>query len=438
MDSLDFDTLKGQAKLLRDSGDFEAALSVSTKLTKLNPDVWWLYKDMASDMANIGDVSAANFLLERALEKFPNQFWLLYDYALLAYDRGQYQEAERRIGRFLNFFSASGKDELSFYEMAKLYRLCGFIYQKKLLHAISANFFAKALDYEGSAAVSRLDFEWQALYSRVSQNAYSGFNQEIVADPSESTKSDYKVYYINLVGEKERRLQFEERFSRSFLDLHRINAIDGRLLPTNVVNMLARSQHYTLLGTLGCFMSHLSVWEVIVSEGLEHALILEDDAVPQTHFPRNFGELNIPADFDVCFVNKRMEPLCETEEMAKVNSFKTIPAIDALESKAKFLRGPGLDAYFLSQKGAKKLISLVAEDGYGGHVDWRVVSYGISRDDSHRFPVDSPARWFAERCRSVAQLQAYSLFPALVEVDKRVTSSRDTNDNTPLATLTDK
>lgn len=431
-DNLDFDALSEQAKKLREFGDFETALSISTRLIKLRPDVWWVFKDVASDMAKTGDLSGASFITEQALEKFPNQFWFFYNYVLLAWNLGDNQEAERRIDRLLPFSSTSGKKKLSPYEMAKLYRLCGLVYQRRLSHQISADFFAKALAYEGNASVSRLDFEWQALYSRVNQNAHSDSKQQIISDISGPVQSNYKVYYINLADAEARRLQFEQRFDGCFLDLQRINAIDGRVLPANVVNMVTRSQHYSLLGTLGCFMSHVSAWEKIVSEDLEYALILEDDAVPVTRFPRDFKSLKIPDDFDFCFVNKRMEPLFEVEELAKVQDFTAIHVIDALASKAKFLKGPGLDAYFLSQKGAKKLLSLITEDGYGGHADWRVVSYSLSRDASYRFPEDSPARWFAQRSRSVAQLQSYSLFPALVDVDRQVVSSRDTNDKIPM------
>ena len=67
-------------------------------------------------------------------------------------------------------------------------------------------------------------------------------------------------------------------------EFERVNAIDGSKLKHNElkhhydVDLNRRQYHSVLtLGEIGCYLSHRKVWQKIVDEHLDFALVLEDD-----------------------------------------------------------------------------------------------------------------------------------------------------------------
>jgi glycosyl transferase family 25 len=95
-----------------------------------------------------------------------------------------------------------------------------------------------------------------------------------------------KTFVISLKRAVERRQFMIEQMNRLGLDYEIFDAIDGQLLTENDishyfdVNTLRNPNgYYASNGMLGCTLSHYSVLKKIVEEGLESALILEDDAL---------------------------------------------------------------------------------------------------------------------------------------------------------------
>jgi len=93
-----------------------------------------------------------------------------------------------------------------------------------------------------------------------------------------------KLYVINLARRKERMAFMEGQFASLGLDVERVDAIDGELLPREERGKAVDafrwwcSQGYTArAGEIGCALSHRKALAKVVEEGLPCACIMEDD-----------------------------------------------------------------------------------------------------------------------------------------------------------------
>tara|TARA_B100000902_G_scaffold199189_1_gene189911 strand:+ start:3215 stop:4108 length:894 start_codon:yes stop_codon:yes gene_type:complete len=103
------------------------------------------------------------------------------------------------------------------------------------------------------------------------------------------------VYLINLEKRTDRLEHFEKAYNNCDIvaDFKRISAVDGSKIVLEEENLLTdkarteiydyldkgyREKHYQLTkGGIGCYLSHINVWEQILKDDVEIALIFEDD-----------------------------------------------------------------------------------------------------------------------------------------------------------------
>ena len=105
-----------------------------------------------------------------------------------------------------------------------------------------------------------------------------------------------EMYLINLKRRPDRLKKFMEKFNQSDLknnNILKFNAIDGSILDINKIFISDvakaeikqiettgfRTKHYQLTrGAIGCYLSHIQVWEHILDSKHNAAIIFEDDA----------------------------------------------------------------------------------------------------------------------------------------------------------------
>ncbi len=93
------------------------------------------------------------------------------------------------------------------------------------------------------------------------------------------------VYLINLPRAVDRRAAMEQRLAAVGLNYTLVPGVDGkaeeaRLLASVDVPAFRRNMgREVLIGGIGCYHSHLKVWEMFLAHGGPHALVLEDDVV---------------------------------------------------------------------------------------------------------------------------------------------------------------
>ncbi|MBN7764058.1 glycosyltransferase family 25 protein [Nitratireductor aquimarinus] len=81
-----------------------------------------------------------------------------------------------------------------------------------------------------------------------------------------------KTFLINLDRSPERLQYMDELLNRRGVPYIRVSAVDG-----TVIDRPAYASSSLTMPEIGCFLSHRSIWELMVSEDIPVALVLEDD-----------------------------------------------------------------------------------------------------------------------------------------------------------------
>lgn len=102
-------------------------------------------------------------------------------------------------------------------------------------------------------------------------------------------KDEVPVYIINLKRRPDRLEQCVAQFSHT-RHITVIEAVDG--LNLRVSEDVSRTR-----GEVGCFLSHLSALRRMLEDGVDHAIVLEDDAIVLGDIRRLLDE--VPDGFDV-------------------------------------------------------------------------------------------------------------------------------------------
>lgn len=150
-----------------------------------------------------------------------------------------------------------------------------------------------------------------------------------------------KIYLINLKRRPDRLTNFLEHYQSSDLknvDITKFDAIDGSKLDVTSVPLselaLAelqqlettgfRTKHYQLTkGAIGCYLSHVKIWENILKNNYETVLIFEDDA----KIPKNLNhEIHeqmkyVPNDWDVVLFGYICKKCLKFEKYIEVERF---------------------------------------------------------------------------------------------------------------------
>jgi glycosyl transferase family 25 len=98
------------------------------------------------------------------------------------------------------------------------------------------------------------------------------------------------VYVINLARSLDRRAHITAELKKTGLDYQIITAVDGRDLDMSdltIVDPSLATKTVSMAGASGCALSHLSAYRNIIADGLDAALVLEDDVI----LPADLGSL---------------------------------------------------------------------------------------------------------------------------------------------------
>lgn len=115
------------------------------------------------------------------------------------------------------------------------------------------------------------------------------------------------VYVINLPDDAKRRQDMHTRFDPLGVPLTFIEAVRGRNLSADETAACydsARRRKYfvrdLLPAEIGCILSHKKIYEKMVREGVQKAVILEDDVIPEQDFTECVNTLDsTPIKWDI-------------------------------------------------------------------------------------------------------------------------------------------
>ena len=176
-----------------------------------------------------------------------------------------------------------------------------------------------------------------------------------------------KIFIINLKSRNDRLKNMKLLVDSLNFDKNKIEifeAIVGKELKDDeIINILSITSLDTLYnkstnhkdirtkGAIGCYLSHLKIWEKIINENLENVLIFEDDIVSDVDI-KEFEEYihSIPQDYDVALLS------WFSLWFDLLNNPKKNTVINNYWHKYNSINVWGCAAYMVSKNGAEKLV----------------------------------------------------------------------------------
>lgn len=401
--------LRTTALEARAAGDHHRAIEAWRAALAQQPDDWTLAFELKHDLKAAYHYPDSDPQFRRAARHLPDAEWLAHYAALYAYHMDDLDTLGQRAADLL----CRWPDEAA-------------------LHALGADVARQRRDWpkaaEGFAAAARLDpsnAEYAA--KRDAALIYQRVGAWFAEQPQRG--DGYGIAFVNLDRNTERRAWIERLFGDGPAPLFRIPGVEGSRLPRPAVQrLLGAPGDPALHGTLGCFLSHAAAWESMALQGLRHLLVIEDDVIPLVDLPARLGPLGLPPGYDICFVNDRLEPRLD---LATIHAPSLHHLADAMRGFAPEDNAPGCDGYILSAQGAAKLLAWVAQDGFTGDVDWRLLAYGMDPAAIAALPRHAHSWDMLDRLRHrvprLDRLEAYVLHPALIRT-VGVSSDREDDD----------
>jgi glycosyl transferase family 25 len=161
------------------------------------------------------------------------------------------------------------------------------------------------------------------------------------------------VYLINLPRDHARGALMQQQISALGLSTRRVDAVLGReLSPLQRDQLYSAALNHTRFhkpmsaGEIGCYASHLKVWQAMAADDAAFALVLEDDVLLGVELPALLNAVAaLPPSWDMIKLIGR-----DRERV-----WRRWPLLDRW-SLVRYRRAPSLTgAYLLSREGARKL-----------------------------------------------------------------------------------
>jgi glycosyl transferase family 25 len=176
------------------------------------------------------------------------------------------------------------------------------------------------------------------------------------------------VFVINLDKSTERMAKISKRLDELKVPFERVSAVYGADLSQEEIDKYycpeLNKKNYRRplgLGEIGCYMSHLKVWQAIVDRKISCAIILEDDIQLGEDFKLISGHLNTySSDFDMVklYAKKSNPKILTSTPITQKHHLCVLRKIPI-----------ATPAQLVSHAGAKKLISSCSKFGRPVDVD---------------------------------------------------------------------
>jgi GR25 family glycosyltransferase involved in LPS biosynthesis len=209
---------------------------------------------------------------------------------------------------------------------------------------------------------------WKNLYEK----------RRLLLKDNKSVKQNKFIKVVNLQRRPDRRLDMEKKLKDANVknaDYEIIDAIDGKhLKPSFVIKHLFRGNDFSYKkGVIGCALSHLSIWEKLLSDTEnDYYIVLEDDITINKDFSKYIDAMkNTFFEKDVVFIGYHMKTdmrekfkfLYNRDDGAELNVAKLT---------IKLFYG-GTIGYSINKLGAKKLLENSRNNGIQRAIDYFMI-----------------------------------------------------------------
>ncbi|MCL1047363.1 glycosyl transferase [Shewanella sp. 10N.286.51.B7] len=166
----------------------------------------------------------------------------------------------------------------------------------------------------------------------------------------------FKVFVINLDKSTERMAFMHQQLEQLNIEYERVPAVYGKDLSETEVQAvfnesdnLAKYDKVLNVGEIGCYLSHINCWNMMVEQELDFALILEDDSVLNEELLsliNSISELCSSWDYIKLCHGRKQKAVIDTMKLTEQFSLSTCLKLPSST------RGQ-----FVSISGAKKLLA---------------------------------------------------------------------------------
>ncbi|MBF7069230.1 glycosyltransferase family 25 protein [Campylobacter volucris] len=175
-----------------------------------------------------------------------------------------------------------------------------------------------------------------------------------------------KFLVINLSHAVDRKIYITNILNKYNLDYEIINAFNGKNINEQIYDsfvdydrMILEHKRKLSYGEIGCLFSHKFCLEKIVSDNLECAIIIEDDVFFDINLINFIREKDkFPNDLELLMLGHQRQVYTDTNFRIESPYSKRF-CVNILNYKIRRLvgRGNGGYGYFITNKGAKKLLN---------------------------------------------------------------------------------
>lgn len=162
-----------------------------------------------------------------------------------------------------------------------------------------------------------------------------------------------RVFVVSLDNAIERRNRMHQVMQQAGVSFEFFDALRGKNINNAQKQQFGLQQNLLLnAAEIGCMLSHVTIWQKMVDENIEAALLAEDDIHVGTSFKNVLEQINIPKDVLAIF---RLET-----HMAVMNASRTpFQTIDKIGIHQIFNCHAGTAGYVLNRTTALHLLSQV-------------------------------------------------------------------------------
>lgn len=218
-------------------------------------------------------------------------------------------------------------------------------------------------------------------------------------------QQSFPVYVLNLDRSKERWESLSQQAVASGVTVQRVSAVDGKLLQSSEKAefdeaAFQRDHGKTVLpAEIGCYFSHLKALRMIVEQGDEIAVIVEDDVLFKPDFLPFMHEISAVSGWDMIkMVNHRM------------TLFRPHLALKSGITLGRCMHGPfgSSAAYVVTRNGAQKLLDALVPM----HLPYDVALERGWAGDYRSFTTDRPLVDFSQQAVSTVSEQGRQSYSA--------------------------
>jgi GR25 family glycosyltransferase involved in LPS biosynthesis len=235
------------------------------------------------------------------------------------------------------------------------------------------------------------------------------------------------VYVINCDDHSDRLQKFSKNCKKWGVRFERVTGVDVHKKPDilnshrdKIAERLYNSENF-VKGIYGCFLGHVEAWKRVATCSGGWALICEDDAQFLGTLGGEIADFRFPTEAEIVFCNQRMGNGFlgargnRSSDRGAFELFTAGEALGRLLDLESPISAPGGDGYFLSSKGAMKLLEIFANSQMAFDVDWFMLFQSVCDQSMKDFLERDTTGRFDGYIPHPNKLKGFVMIPSLVE-----------------------